>query len=249
MVEVNLFHYSPGNSLLHRHNSVLFFAELLLLSFTLFFLQSEAILIYLLLIVPALIITKIAVTRLLQQLRGFIVLALIIGIAAGINYEVPQLEKKIFRGAYEMLRYLLFLLTGIVFVHTRSPRRLYTMIAWVSKIIPFCPVKKVASFFMIVFSLIPLIFETYNEVKMSIIARCGYQRGRVVHNIIYTAYPVLVNSVIRASDFADALISRSFNGERVPDMKESMQALDIIILMVILLSVVMMILSEKLIFS
>ncbi|HRX16705.1 MAG TPA: energy-coupling factor transporter transmembrane component T [Spirochaetota bacterium] len=233
MAGLNIFHYTSGSSILHRHNTLLFFLEFLLLSLVLFNTDGPIIMLFIPFVVFLVILSGIDYASLIRQLKGFIFLGIIIGAAGYYRLEPASVTERLLSGLFDMSRYFVFLLYSIVFIYTRSPRQIYIMIAGLFKFIPFISGRKIASFFLIVFSLLPVVFDTIKDVRESIVSRCGYRGRRVFINTFYTVYPVVVTSLIRSANFADALISRSFTADNTLRQYEKITRTDVIIFIII----------------
>jgi|GEM_PF-6158689 len=231
MGNLTLFHYTEGDSLIHRHNAFLKLCEMIATVSFIAFSGTWSLLLFLVFLVSGIIYSGMGPVKLIRNLKMFWWLLAFIFIASLLSGG-DFLTERLPAGARECLRFCDYILTGFLFTQTTSPDKLYGVIYALFRPIPFLPHRKIASFFLIIFTLLPKAVDTYAEVGESVSARGLGNSRRPLHRALYRIYPLMINMFLKADNFSDALTSRCFNSDAELQARDGVRGADFLLFLV-----------------
>ncbi len=125
-----------------------------------------------------------------------------------------------------------YILVGFLFTQTTSPAELYGVIYSLFRPVPFLSHRKIASFFLIIFTLLPKAVDTYAEVGESLRSRGLGSSKKPLHRALYRVYPLMINMFLKTDNFSEALAARCFNSDADLQNRQGFVALDFFLLIV-----------------
>ncbi len=230
MGNLTLFHYIEGNSIFHRHNPFLKLCEMIFAVSVIAFSGLWSLGLYFLLFLLALFFAGIRPLTLVRNLKMFWWLLVFIFAAPLISQEVPLFPDRFIIASRECLRFMDYILVGFLFTQTTSPDKLYGVIYSLFRPIPLVPHRKLASFFLIIFTLLPKAVDTYAEVGESLGARALGNSKNPLHRALYRVYPLMINMFLKTDNFSEALASRCFNSDADLQNRQGFVPMDLVLL-------------------
>jgi biotin transport system permease protein len=226
MAELNIFHYLPGESALHRMDGRIKLICMILLSIvasiTIRILDLEILSLILLI---ALFYSKLPIRKLFTELRYFLFLIILVIVVHSFSIPgTPLTTFPLFNPTWEGLRsgmlfswrIILLVSISMILTATTTLSSLKNVIEWLLRPIPFIPENKVAMMISLTFTLIPLIFDQASEMMDAQKARCIAGRKNPISRIVFLVFPLLLQTFKRADELVDAMESRCYSEERTP---------------------------------
>ena len=231
MAEVAFFHYFPQNSRIHRMDARLKLLCMLLLSVAATFASSVREYAFLTLALCGLIgFARLPFGALLKDMRLFAVLILTLVIANAFfvpGNPPPYLplpgvsQEGLVTGLNFAWRLTLILMLCMVMTGTTSLLTFKNVVEWYLRPIPFVPAARVATMMNLTFVLFPVIFDKYAEMMAAQKARCVELRKNKIKRILFTAVPLLSQTLRKADEIAYAMEARCYSEERTQAIFET----------------------------
>ncbi len=224
MANLNIFHYIPGESVIHNMDGriklicmILFTVAVGIAARTI-----ELTLISVILLI-ALIGSGLPIKKLFTEIRYFLFLIAIIIIIH--SYTIPGTPIADFpihgltwegvkSGLIFSWRLVLVLIISIILVGTTSLTRFKSVIEWFLRPVPFIREARVATMFGLTFVLLPLVFDEIAEMLDAQKARCVRGRKNPIKRIKFLLFPLFPQIFLRADEMALAMESRCYSEVR-----------------------------------
>lgn len=230
MAEIELFHFRPGKTVLHRINTAVKYLSAIILSIALFNSSPlELTAMTCLLIISIMVIffplPVNTVFRRIRNLRGFLVFLLLISAARGLSIEgraLPYLPffsiEGLLSGAIYSWKLVLLLIIGQLLVSTTEPSELHGAVYRCLSPVPMINAGQIATMVSLTISFIPLIFDQYLEIKHASESRLGSITGNPYKKIQSIVLPLMQTTLSRADEVASAMESRCYRDDpTLPD--------------------------------
>jgi biotin transport system permease protein len=225
MAELNILHYLPGKSIIHRMDGRIKLFCMILLSITactVTRILGLSILTLVLLITLA--VSALPVQKLVREMKYFLFL---IGLVMLVHaFSVPGTPitdlpihptwEGLRSGALFGWRIIFVVLISTVLTATTTLETLKNAIEWFLRPIPWVSETKIATMIGLTFTLVPLIFDQASEMLDAQKSRCLEGRKNPAARIVFLAYPLLFHTLRRADEIVYAMESRCYSGERTP---------------------------------
>lgn len=223
MAQLVAFHYQPRHTPLHRIDPRVKLPLFLLVVAVI--LHSGPIGLALLTVAFLLGIasTRLPVHRLFEELKLFALLLLLMFIARSVASEpgpvisagpITLAKSAVAAGGLLVWRLGLLLLYGTLLAATTRSSHLQAAVAWYLSPFPFLPRARIATMVGLTISLIPLIFDSYNEISDAQRARCVQGIRNPVRRLAQLSIPLILKTFGRADTLSSAIESRCYNDER-----------------------------------
>jgi energy-coupling factor transporter transmembrane protein EcfT len=222
MAELNLFHYLPGHSLLHRMDPRRKVAAVALLSVTVGLAESKAdLLIVTLFIISAAYLSRLTFRLFLEELRRFtllIVATILIQAWGGPGAAVPFIpclsQAGLMTGALFAWRLVMVVIIGLLLTGTTRLVEIRGAIYWFLRLLPLVPAARVATMFSLTLNLIPLIFDQAATVREAQLVRGIGLVKNPLKRLYCLVWPVMRETFGRADELILALESRCYSETR-----------------------------------
>ncbi|MDR1320883.1 MAG: energy-coupling factor transporter transmembrane protein EcfT [Gracilibacteraceae bacterium] len=252
MAGVTFFHYIHKDSILHKMDGRLKLLCMLIISIAAGFAsQWQHYLAPLCVIIIALAAAKLPVAALLKDMKFFAVIILIVFVADAFNIKgdpIPgfPVDYVSIQGVAAGLRFagrLILIITACsVMTGTTSLLTFKNVIEWYLRPVPFIPEVRVATMINLTFVLIPVIFDSYTEMRDAQKSRCVQLRKNPVKRVSFIVFPLLEQTLRRADEIVYAMESRCYSELRTRAVFKT-KKIDWLILAICLLSFLFVILS------
>lgn len=209
---MTIFHYIEGGSFWHSHPAWCKLVETFVLVTAIYYAKFGALVLFILFLLASLAVCGLFPVKVLSELRLFSGLLFLIFISAFFSSVEEAVILRGLAALIETVRFGAYILGGMIFTRTTSPGGLYSAIYRILRPLPFVPHRRIASFFKIVFSLIPIAFDTFEDVGDTLAARGNGRVKNPVQKIKNHVYPLMRDLFIKTDRFAEALVSRSYDG-------------------------------------
>ncbi len=223
MAQFVAFHYQPRRSPLHAIDPRVKLPLFLLLVATILHSGPVGLALLSLAFLLAIVSTRLPARRLLEELKLFILLLVLMFIARSIASEpgpiisagpITLARSAVTAGALLVWRLGLLLLYGTLLAATTRSSHLQAAVAWYLSPFPFLPRARIATMVGLTISLIPLIFDSYNEISDAQRARCVQGIRNPVRRLAQLSVPLILKTFGRADTLASAIESRCYNDAR-----------------------------------
>lgn len=211
MVELNLFHFRDRKTFLNRTHPLA--KTVALLIFSTLMARSDLGRIVAILVVFCLVAVSIRIPlgSYRRELRFFMVMATIIGVARAIGAESWQ------DPATAVLRFAAIVLMGLLFADTTAPDDISRAIGSLLAPLPGIHGYRIGATLELTLSTIPLLFDVAFQVSQARQARCESSWHHPVRRIVSYGTAVFTLLLERAEDLEAALRSRNFNADAKRD--------------------------------
>lgn len=224
MAQLNIFHYSPGTSPLHRMDPRIKLGLLVGVSVAVNLISGT----WGLTLIGAFLVIAVGISGLplrvlIRELRhyGWIIL-LILG---GYSLEMPIRPSTAFpflginlqgllRGILIVWRLTMIMILGLIVIGTTPSGRIRDTLEWLFGLIPIFPAARIGMMFSLTISLIPVVFDQAAEVLAAQQARCVELRKNPAQRISLFVRPFVLRVLARADEMALALEARCFSDHR-----------------------------------
>jgi energy-coupling factor transporter transmembrane protein EcfT len=224
MAELTIFHYLHKNSVLHKMDGRIKLICMILFSISASFASSKSdFTILTIVLLATLFIAQLPITTLLKELKFFSFLIILVIVVHSFsipgspipNFPVPGLTiEGITSGLVFAWRLILIIIICIIFTGTTPLLLLRNVIEWFLRPVPLIPASRVAIMINLTFALIPLIFDQASEMLNAQKARCIEGRKNPVKRIMFTAFPLLVQTFRRTDELILAMEARCYSEDR-----------------------------------
>lgn len=226
MAELNILHYMPGKSIIHRMDG-----RIKLLCMILFSIAASAAIRTLALVILSLVFltalfgAKLPIKKLFTELKYFLFLIILVFIVHAFSIpgtpiiHLPLLNptrEGLLSGLFFGWRIILLITISMILTATTTLSTLKNAIEWLLRPIPFIPETKIATMISLTFTLMPLIFDQASEILDAQKARCIAGRKNPVARIVFLVFPLLLQTFRRADEMVGAMESRCYSEKRTP---------------------------------
>ncbi len=221
MAQLVAFHYQPGDSVLHRLDVRIELPLFLLMVAVTLRCAPLGLSFLTLLSVVTLVSAHLPLRRIAREFRLFVFLLALMFVARAFGSSEPAggettwLSRAAFVPAAMLVwRLALLVLLGTLFAATARAAHLQSAVAWYLKPFHFLPGGRIATMVGLTISLIPLIFDSYQEISDAQNARCVHGFRRPARRLRQLVVPLMLKTFGRADSLAAAMESRCYNDAR-----------------------------------
>lgn len=224
MAQVTFFHYIHKDTLLHAMDGRIKLVCMLLLSLAASFAsEPHHYLAPLIVLLFALLISRLPVTALLKDLKFFGVIILIVLLVNAFNTPgdpIPNfpIASVSVQGVTTGLRFAgrltIIILVCAVVTGTTPLMTFKNVIEWFLRPIPFVPAARIATMINLTFVLIPVIFDNFSEIMNAQRSRCVELRRNPIQRLRLIVFPLLNQTLRRADEIVYAMESRCYSEVR-----------------------------------
>jgi biotin transport system permease protein len=218
-----IFHYSPGDSVLHRWDARCKFLGLVLATFGLLHMNPKALFVYSLLFIGAMVCSALPMRAMVHDLKTWSLFLFFIFLVQVLSYPDPERTffpwlpvsgSGLVEASLTCWRLGLILCYGVLFTLVTKPRDLQNALIWFLKPFPFLPAHRIALMVTLTIRLLPLIMDQKEEVGLATRSRLGNQRKDLFRRVKFLVLPLFHRSLIRADELALALAARGYREDR-----------------------------------
>lgn len=217
------FSYQSGDSLLHELDVRSKFFMVCMISIAMVPAGFPALIAYTAVLSLLFCQSGINAFKMLWNMKLFLLLLLFVFISRSISVEGPEAfrlfgikisKTGVYTGLLVSLKFLLIMLSGLLFCATTRPAHVKHAVQWFLKPVPFVPEKTVAVIISIALSFMPQILKQRRKVLDAQTARCGDLNRNPVKKIIQQVLPMLKKLFISADHMILAMESRCYSEDR-----------------------------------
>ena len=243
MAKMNIFHYFPQDSLIHKFNTRFKFIVIFFFSLASLNTNFTGLVILSVFMIGSFVLSRLPFLLLLKDLKYFLFfIPIIILIPAfkikGTNFDTPILSYLSIEGLQYGLNYawklILFLILGTLIIGTTTLSSITDTVEYFLAPIPFIPATKIALMIGLTINFVPLLFDQANEILSAQKSRGVEKQKNPIKRIRYLVYPILVKTFKRVDEIAFAMEARCYTGERTKK-KESINQQDWVMLVIVVL--------------
>lgn len=215
-----MFHFSPGDSILHRWDARCKFAALLVVSIGTLYMDVPGLGLFTAVFAVSLPLSRLPWKEFFRDLRlwGLFLLFVFCLQAVSFTGEEPLVHPWISVSKPGLLlaliacwRLALILCYATLFTAVTRPRELQDALVWSMKPFPFLPARRIALMVSLTLRFLPLIMDHGQDVRLAGRSRLGHQRKNLLQRIKYFALPLFRRSLLRADQMALALAARGYD--------------------------------------
>ena len=225
MANINIFHFWPQETFLHRMDPMIKLICLLVLSITGGLADTApALTILTMMVIALLYVAKLPVTKIMAEIRIFLLFILCIMLIHALRVPGEPLplwaggrfftREGMFSGLFYGWRIILLLLLSAILTATTTLSALREGIQSILRPVPFVPEEKIATMFSLVLSFIPLLLDRAVEIAEAQKARCVQKRKNPVKRLSCLVYPFLSQAFLYAEEVVTAMEARCYTGRR-----------------------------------
>ncbi len=221
MAAINIFHYLPGNSVIHRIDTRIKLVCMIMLSITTSLMGRVWDYLFLTIILLLFFwLSGMPVPRLLKELKYFhLLILMIIGIQAfslppapGAFIPIPGFTLAGLKSGLLLgWRLVVIVIICLLFTGTTQISSLRRAVEWFLHFIPGLPAARIGTMFSLTFVIIPLIFDRAAEISDAQKARCVSGRKNPWQRISFMVFPLLRRTFEQADEMAMAMESRCYS--------------------------------------
>jgi energy-coupling factor transporter transmembrane protein EcfT len=224
MAEVTFFHYFPQDSRIHHMDARLKLLCMIFLSIASTLAETKNEFIFLTVVLfGAIGLARLPIGALLKDMRLFAVLILILVLANAFfvpGHPLPFIpvpgvsQEGLILGLNFGWRLTLILMVCMVMTGSTSLLTFKNVVEWYLRPLPLVPAARVATMMNLTFALFPVVFDKDSEMKMAQKARYIELRKNKIKRVIFTAAPLLGQTLRKADEIAYAMEARCYSEER-----------------------------------
>ena len=223
MAQLVAFHYQPRRSPLHAIDPRVKLPLFLLIVGVILHSAVLGLTLLTLAFLFGILSTRLPVKRILEELKLFALLLLLMFVARSIAPEpgpvisagpISLAKSAVAAGGLLVWRLGLLLLYGTLLAATTRSSHLQAAVAWYLSPFPFLPRARIATMVGLTISLIPLIFDSYNEISDAQRARCVQSIRNPARRLAQLSIPLILKTFGRADTLSSAIESRCYNDNR-----------------------------------
>jgi energy-coupling factor transporter transmembrane protein EcfT len=219
---VMLFHYLPGNTILHRLNIRIKLAICVVFGFLILSGEITALCVVSIIIAAGLVMTSVPIKFLIKELRVFLVFLLLIIFISSLSTpgEILLGLKKInfgftlegiISGVFFAWRFLLIVLVGSCLTFTSAFSDFRYAVMWLLTPFPFVNKKLISTMISLVLRFIPAFLDSAEDISMAYKSRCMHKRKNIFIKPLYFLKHLLSKSFLRADEITLAMQARCFS--------------------------------------
>jgi biotin transport system permease protein len=218
-----VFHYFPGDSVLHRWDARCKFICLAMVTFGLLHMNERALALFSVVLFGTVASCHLPMKAIAHDLKAWSLFLSFVFLVQAIGYPdsegvllawLPFSEAGLHAAAMTCWRLGLILCCGILFTLVTKPRDLQDALIWFLKPLPFLPAQRIALMVSLFLRLLPLIMDQLEEVSLATKSRLGNQRKGIFRKARSLVLPLFWRSLLRADEMALALAARGYNENR-----------------------------------
>ncbi len=223
MAELAALSYQPGNALLHRFDVRLKLVALVMISLTTVQAPALGLVLATLLVWVAAVNSRLALHRLLSELRYFGVLLVFVWLARALTvsgepvFSLPFLtvsREGLVLGGLICWRLALVVFLGALLVTTSRSADIRAAIEWFLKPLPLVPHKRIGTMIGLMVRFIPVALDQTYEIIEAQRARGVENRKNPFYRLTRLLNPTLRKTFTRADELAVAMEARCFTEKR-----------------------------------
>lgn len=205
MAELSIFHYHPRRGPIHRIDGRVKLLLIISLVVSIFSTAVYGLVVLTVLLISSATLVPLRPKTFLRETIFFFVLA------AVIFFTRPGVEA----GAVAAWRFLLVVLTGMIFTATASPSEIHAVLYTIAAPLPGIPQGRIAEHVSLTILFIPILFDAAKEIGEARKARLIEKNSNPIRRLSSLAGPLLEVMVGRIEETAYALESRCFDENAV----------------------------------
>jgi biotin transport system permease protein len=220
-----VFHYFPGDSVLHRWDARCKFVCLALMTCGLLQMNERALVVLSVLFVTTVATCRLPLKSIARDLKAWSLFLFLIFLVQALGHTgsggegalpawFPFSEAGLYAAALTCWRLGLILCCGVLFTLVTKPRELRDALIWFLKPLPFLPAQRIALMVTLTLRLLPLIMDQLEEVSVATRSRLGNHRRGMLRKARALLLPLFSRSLVRADEMALALAARGYNEDR-----------------------------------
>lgn len=250
-----LFHYIPGNSILHRTNPGIKLVIILIYSIIIFLLKLPFLFIILFAELLLLLAAKIGIKQVMKELMRFSLFVLIIFMVRAYSegglilvaqvIPVPSLPG-LLAGEYIILKLCMVIFLGLLLTSTTKISQLQNTLHSFFSLFPFIPAARIAALMSLTIGSFPLLLDKLSEVDEARKARCIQSNRNPISRIISISLPLFRHVFKSVDDIACAMEARCYTEEARP-LSEPLPLKDFIIFILSILTGIIVLVFNTLI--
>ncbi len=223
MSQLTPFTYRKGSTLVHDLDARCKFFMLSVISISLLSATLIPSIVLFLLIIIGFYTTKTSFFNTLGQIKYFIILLCFVFMTRALTMEgtpyftafgVSITREGMLDGFLVAFKFLLIMLSGVLFSMTTQPSTIKSAVQWYLKPIPFIPEKRVAVMISLSLSFMPIILRQANEISEAQKARCGDLEKNPIKRISRLIIPLLKRIFLNADSLILAMEARCYTENR-----------------------------------
>ncbi|MGI5902528.1 MAG: energy-coupling factor transporter transmembrane component T family protein [Desulfitobacteriia bacterium] len=210
MAEIVVFHYFPGNSILHRMDGRIKLICMILFSIAISLVSNifSFIILTVVLLLVLLWAANLPLIKLLKDMKYF---SFLIAVIILFNSFTPG---GIYTGVIASWRIVLIIMVCVIMTGTTSLITLRNVVEWYLRPLPFVPASRIAMMINLTFVFIPVIFDTVSEMLNAQKSRCVENRKNPLRRVMLIAYPLLFQTFRRTEEIILAMEARCYSEDR-----------------------------------
>lgn len=215
-----IFHFTPGDSALHRWDARCKFAGLLVISIGLLYMDVPGLSLFSAAFAVSLPLSRLPWKEFFKDLRlwGLFLLFIFCLQAVSLSGREPSVlpwltvtKPGLVLAFLSCWRLALILCYATLFTAVTRPHDLQDALVWIMKPFPFLPARRIALMVSLTLRFLPLIMDHGEEVRLAGRSRLAHQRRNLLERIKYFALPLFRKSLLRADQMALALAARGYD--------------------------------------
>ena len=220
------FHYIARNSFIHNLDARFKIITLPIISFTIMFLnksenQLTGLICLYLLVFCLFCFARLPLKYIFKDMKYFFIIIPIIlfmsafSLKSNPDYLFNYISQEgAFYGFFFSLKLFLFSLIGILFIGTTTTRQITYGLEYFFRFIPFISSVHLATMISLIITQLPIIFDSYEQVKNAQLSRCSQNRPFFLKNTIYLVKTVCLKIIKNAEYLIMSFESKAYNEER-----------------------------------
>nr|NJM04275.1 energy-coupling factor transporter transmembrane protein EcfT [Desulfobacula sp.] len=231
MAEISPFTYRPGDSSLHLLDPRMKFFITCLVGMAMMPAGFIASGLYFLILVFFLKQSGLHFFSILNRMKLFLTLLFFIFLTRALTtpgdllfqgYGLAVTGQGLMEGAMSALKFLLLMLTGLVFSVTTRPSSVKAAVQWYLKPVPLVPEKRVAVMISLALCFLPVILRQAREISDAQKARCAHLQKNPVKKTMGLVLPLMKKIFLAADRLILAMESRCYSDDRTdPEFQPS----------------------------
>ena len=215
-----LYHYIPGNSVVHKIHPGIKFFIVLCFCILLFFLKLPALFIIVLAETIFILLSKIRIKQMFSEFKKFfffIIIILLFRAYSGTNpvilfgiVPIPSL-KGLSAGGYIALKICMLIFFSLLLTSTTKASQLQDVLYNIFRKIPFIPASRLSFIISLTIASIPILLDKIQEVDETRKSRCIQSNRNPLYHLFSFALPFLFHILKAADDIACSMEARCYS--------------------------------------
>jgi energy-coupling factor transporter transmembrane protein EcfT len=225
---VDIFFLDQTESYLSRHNHWFLLIEIALLSAAITVSVFPYSLIISLYLCGYLVSAGINLKDALLEIKKFWILFILIGAAPIINIGISY--NGFAAGIITIFKFIHYILLGMLVLRILKPVKFQAVSYRLLACVPFVDAAKGAAIVRIVFSLIPVLFATMQQMHCARLSRCFMMNKNPLYRAYYQSVSLAAYFIVNAVHFSEALESRNFDYKVINSDRNRVTYFDFVLL-------------------